>query len=940
MSTMRYNSAKNLYKNYPKKVDDQIMLIEGKKDIYSIEDTIGKGTFGKVKLAYGKKSNKKFACKILEKSNIKEKDDKKRCQREMNILLQMNHKNVIKTSEIISDSSRFYIIMEYCPKGELFNHIVEQQHFNEENSAYYYYQLVSGVDYIHSKNVCHRDLKPENLLLNEFNELKIIDFGLSNFYFGKEKLLRTPCGSPCYASPEMILGKDYDGYNIDIWSSGIILYAMLCGYLPFEEGDDTMNNNFLFKNIVECKVEYPEEFISPMAKDLLQKIIVREPKNRITIKQIKKHPFFLLGKEIYDKKFSSARNNNTIDYTYEAHRIYPSINYNNKNLDTKYKNKLINNINNNHHKLEEIKINMSDIDLNDKKEYNNINDKYIKTNYEKNIIDNNDLNSELLNTSTNNINNKNKITDINDINFNIKEGNYIHRKNNYSVKNRFNQNINNSLNENSKNGNYIQNNNYYLNNMALEIKLNKRVKNILEDGIKVKQYINLNNELNIKFPNYQKFDVYVPKKRESIIYNNYIETNYDRSNVINNYNSEINQKYMKTDTFFNQNKFINYKGDNYKKYEDSMKYLNTNINTNNYYKCKRKQILKNIRNDKFNNPQISLYKGLIYNNQKQISKNNSSKNKYSIENKNKKVRCYNHSDTNNHINFNNDINFNNNKLQKNKSNKSNDNNNNRINTYSNYIQNIYFRKDYISNVEANINSISPKNIQNSQFKRKIIIENEKDTININNHNPYSFNSIKKRLKPYNNINKGKNYNMNYNHKIIHTQNNFCHKNRSSRINYNLSLNNIANKKMISNKNSHININEGENFINTRPKSQKATVMNNNKNNYYNNKRLTYNNILYSDTYMNTFNNGKSNKNNEINKNNNHDNKNKIIINLNILKPKIFVENNKNNMRRNKCTSPLVKTYNNININTKSRKNKNRNDKKKNVDNAFNRQKKY
>jgi 5'-AMP-activated protein kinase catalytic alpha subunit len=391
--------------------------------------------------------------------------------------------------------------MEYCPKGELFNHIVEQQHFNEENSAYYYYQLISGVDYIHSKNICHRDLKPENLLLNEDNELKIIDFGLSNFYFGEEKLLRTPCGSPCYASPEMILGKDYDGYCIDIWSSGIILYAMLCGYLPFEEGDDTMHNSLLFKNIVECKVEYPEEFISPIAKDLLQKIIVREPKNRITIKQIKKHPFFLLGKEIYDKKFNCARNNNTIDYTYESHRIYPSINYNNKNFGGKYKHKFINNINNNHHKLEEIKINISDIDVkenNGNKEYNNYNNKYIKTNYErndyKNIMNNDDiLNSKLLNISSYNMNNKNQITDINDAYFNIKGGNFIHKKNNNSVKNRFNLNINNSLNENSKNGNYIQNKNYYLNNMTLETKLNKNKKKIMENEIRVKKYIKLNN---------------------------------------------------------------------------------------------------------------------------------------------------------------------------------------------------------------------------------------------------------------------------------------------------------------------------------------------------------------------------------------------------------------------------------------------------------------
>jgi len=915
MSAKRYNSAKIFYNKNPKKVNEKIMLIEGKKDLYSIKDTIGKGTFGKVKLAFSKKSNKKFACKILEKSNIKEKDDKKRCQREMNILLQMNHKNVIKTSEIISDSSRFYIIMEYCPKGELFNHIVEQQHFNEENSAYYYYQLISGVDYIHSQNVCHRDLKPENLLLNEDNELKIIDFGLSNFYFGKEKLLRTPCGSPCYASPEMILGKDYDGYYIDVWSSGIILYAMLCGYLPFEDGDDTMHNNLLFKNIVECNVEYPEEFISPIAKDLLQKILVKEPKNRITIKQIKKHPFFLLGKEIYDKKFSSARNNNIIDYTYESHRIYSSINFNNKNLDGKYKRNFKNNINNNYHKLEEIKINIPDIELNENKEYNNINDKYIKTNYEKNIICNNDLNSQLLNTSSN-ITNKNQIADINDIYFNIKQGNYIHRKNNHSVKNRFNQNINYSLNENSKNEIYIQNKNYYLNNRTLETKLNKKKKN---------------NELNIKFSNYQKFDSYVPKKRESIIYNNYIATNYDRSNVINNYNNynnEIDQKYMKTDNFFNKNKFKNYRGDNYKKYEDySMKYFKTNINTNTnyYYKCKRKQILSNIRNDKFNNPQISLYKGLIYNNKKQISSNNlknnnSSKNKYSVENKSNKVRCYNNNDIYN------DINFNNNKLQKNGSSKSNDNNNNRTNTYSNYIQNIYFKKDNISKDETNINSLSPKSIPNSQVKSNIIFENEKDTININNHNPYSLNSIRQKLKSDKNINKGKNNNMNYNHKVINAQNNIYHKNRSTRINYNLNLNNIENKKMISNKNSHININEGLNFISIRPKSQKSTLMNNTKNNYYNNKGLTYNNILYTEKYMKAFNNGKSknqrfsNRINEINKKDINDNKNKIIINLNILKPKIFVENNKNSLRRNKY-SPIVDTYNNININTKLRKNK-------------------
>ena len=117
--------------------------------------------------------------------------------------------------------------MEYCERGELFQRIVQKRKLNENESAYYYYQLINGLEYIHLKKIAHRDLKPENLLINENNILKIIDFGLSNFM--KNKFLTTPCGSPCYASPEMVEGKNYDGYKIDIWSTGIILFAMLCG---------------------------------------------------------------------------------------------------------------------------------------------------------------------------------------------------------------------------------------------------------------------------------------------------------------------------------------------------------------------------------------------------------------------------------------------------------------------------------------------------------------------------------------------------------------------------------------------------------------------------------------------------------------------------------------------------------------------------------------
>ena len=298
--------------NKEKENDTKEEIIEGKNKTYVISKTLGKGTFGKVKMAYNiNNKNEKYACKILLKSNIKDEDDNIRCKREMEILKRMHHVNVVRTYEIISTDTTYFIFMDYCGKGELFNYIVEQQHLSEEKSAFFYYQIINGVEYIHNKGVCHRDLKPENLLLTEKMKLKIIDFGLSNFYSGN--LLETPCGSPCYASPEMVMGKKYNGFFIDIWSSGIILYAMLCGYLPFEEMENDEYNEVLFKNIVECNVDFPKEFITPTAKDLLMKILVRDPKKRITIEEIKQHNFYLLGEFMYKQTFENNGGLNEYD---------------------------------------------------------------------------------------------------------------------------------------------------------------------------------------------------------------------------------------------------------------------------------------------------------------------------------------------------------------------------------------------------------------------------------------------------------------------------------------------------------------------------------------------------------------------------------------------------------------------------------------------------
>ncbi|MCQ2819455.1 MAG: protein kinase [archaeon] len=262
---------------------------------FVFKQTIGKGTFGKVKLAFDKSTGEKYAIKILEKSKIVTTDDLERVNREVTILRKVSHMNVIKIFHIGENDDNIYIVMEFCDEGELFNYIVEKQRLSEQEAAYFYFQLINGLEYIHTQKVVHRDLKPENLLLSKGKILKIIDFGLSNFYKGK--LLKTPCGSPCYASPEMVSGHKYNGFYIDVWSTGIILFAMTCGYLPFEDPC----NEILFKKILECKLNYPS-FVGTLAKDLMKKILVTDPEKRIKLEEIKNHKFYLLGKTIFEKK--------------------------------------------------------------------------------------------------------------------------------------------------------------------------------------------------------------------------------------------------------------------------------------------------------------------------------------------------------------------------------------------------------------------------------------------------------------------------------------------------------------------------------------------------------------------------------------------------------------------------------------------------------------
>ena len=279
--------------------DDSVNSKQKKRVIcdFIITKKIGEGTFSNVRLAINRQTGEKVAIKIMEKSKIIHEEDKIRMYREIEILKKLRHPNIVQLYTVIENNDKIYLIMEYIKGQELFNYIVAKKKLSEKESCFFFQQLISGIEYLHKIKYVHRDIKPENLIINENSkQLVIIDFGLSNIYSNPNKeLLSSACGSPSYAAPEMLNGDNYRGPPVDIWSCGIVLYAMLCGYLPFD--DDNNDNDKLYDKICKGKFMIPNH-VSEKARDLLNKILVTDPKKRLNLFQIKSHPWFSL----YNKK--------------------------------------------------------------------------------------------------------------------------------------------------------------------------------------------------------------------------------------------------------------------------------------------------------------------------------------------------------------------------------------------------------------------------------------------------------------------------------------------------------------------------------------------------------------------------------------------------------------------------------------------------------------
>ena len=934
---------------------------------YLIKKTLGQGTFGKVKLGIYLPSQEKVAIKILEKDRILEIDDEIRVNREFDMLAQFNHPNVILVAEIFESPDSFFSVMEFCEGGELFNFIVKNRRLSEEEAAFFYYQLINGLEYIHSLGIVHRDLKPENLLLTKDYLLKIIDFGLSNYFKkGQKELLVTPCGSPCYASPEMVAGKRYNGFKIDIWSTGIILYAMLCGYLPFEDKD----NEILFEKILECKLEFPR-YISETSKDLIEKILVTDPDKRISIPEIKKHPFFLKGKELFEQEFSICVNDTD-------------------DTDVKYINMDINNI------LDSsiFKDNPEIIDISDKKEkekqnekdqnkleieekeikINNISDK--KRNKEKNISIK-DLEHEniIQRLNTDYDENHNNLRKAILINLDKNENNEIRHRNNSSVKKNKRNNAQNRNSATNRNNNkkiigpfkrrdivYMKNNKN--NEKKLLKKDNKNKINKLKDYRNNKKLIKTNNYNNIvkhlvrkkavgksvdlrslKYKNNKKNLIQKKINYTNIIKNKFNSKENIRKNeniYINNINNTIDEESLINKKYLNYNFKIYNSSVNRPKKTRSVAKKNTKLaSLENTFVSKNKKYLDNLITI---NSSIKRYENklnnIAYHNPKSNNKNNNLAIKYNLLMKNSK---------------------NNNQNTENNLNKS------KIKPNKEKMKIPPIKTNTINNTNENINIIDNTQDESNSIENNIIINN-----NTNNNNSVSINNLnngKNKISPKNigyyikrnreNLVK-KNVKMNRVRLLKHNSN-LNNNNNQGNIKVNYYLNEIDQKKTLDTENYkthkpgiHTDIFDYSEIKTNKNANLKKKMINDYKNKSINNKtdiidkvntsfikkkRLMINNkiIKHNSGYkelantlktepnrmVNTTKKIKRNKNKYYNNNNDKTDKKKLhskkisTANTNNLNPKN--KNPKNINRQNEIlsnnTKNLNKTINNFNFNT-------------------------
>ncbi|KAK6387156.1 hypothetical protein LTS17_000422 [Exophiala oligosperma] len=318
---------------------------------YVLGQTLGEGEFGKVKLGWKKDGSSQVAIKLIRRESVASNPSRlPKIYREITILRDLAHPNIVRLHEMVETERHIGIILEYASGGELFDYILNHRYLKDPAARRLFAQLVSGVGYLHKKGIVHRDLKLENLLLDQNRNIIITDFGFANTFDPTDELsdeivynltnkdfvrkfkldrldqrgmrrgdlMQTSCGSPCYAAPELVVSDSlYTGKKVDVWSCGVILYAMLAGYLPFDddpsnpEGD---NINLLYKYITTTPLTFPE-YVTPHARDLLRRILVPDPRKRADLFEVARHSWLSEYHHVVSHITSSTTNVADIAHT-------------------------------------------------------------------------------------------------------------------------------------------------------------------------------------------------------------------------------------------------------------------------------------------------------------------------------------------------------------------------------------------------------------------------------------------------------------------------------------------------------------------------------------------------------------------------------------------------------------------------------------------------
>ncbi|XP_031504211.1 CBL-interacting serine/threonine-protein kinase 12-like [Nymphaea colorata] len=258
---------------------------------YEVGKLLGHGTFAKVYYARNVKTGESVAIKVLDKEKILKSGLISHIKREISVLRRVRHPNIVQLFEVMATKTKIYFVMEFVRGGELFGRVAKGR-LKEETARRYFQQLVSAVEFCHSRGVYHRDLKPENLLLDENGDLKVSDFGLSavSDQIRQDGLFHTFCGTPAYVAPEVLARKGYDGAKVDIWSCGVILFVLMAGYLPFHD----QNVMAMYRKIYKGEFRCPRWF-SPELSRLLCRLLDTNPETRITIPELMENRWFKKG---------------------------------------------------------------------------------------------------------------------------------------------------------------------------------------------------------------------------------------------------------------------------------------------------------------------------------------------------------------------------------------------------------------------------------------------------------------------------------------------------------------------------------------------------------------------------------------------------------------------------------------------------------------------